>query len=213
MNKKSFLSVRALTVTAMFTAVSYVLYLFGFKLPIVPSFLTMDFSELPAVIAALSMGPVAGVLVCLLKNLLHLAISHTMWVGELSNFILGAAFVVPVGLIYKKHKTKKGAIIALLSGAVIMSLVGVVSNYFIIYPLYDKLAFPMEVIIGMYTAILPGITSLLPALLVLTDGLVIEKKWKGSRRRIRERYVTRRQQFHERAEQIRTKLEEHRKEK
>ena len=55
MNKKSFLSVRALTVTAMFTAVSYVLYLFGFKLPIVPSFLTMDFSELPAVIAALSM--------------------------------------------------------------------------------------------------------------------------------------------------------------
>ena len=117
-------------------------------------------------VSALSMGPVAGVLVCLLKNLLHLAISHTMWVGELSNFILGASFVVTVGLIYKKHKTKKGAIIALLSGAVIMSLVGVVSNYFIIYPLYDKLAFPMEVIIGMYTAILPGITSLLPALLV-----------------------------------------------
>ena len=57
------------------------------------------------------------------------------------------------------------------------------------------------------------VLTLLPALLVLTDGLVIEKKWKGSRRRIRERYVTRRQQFHERAEQIRTKLEEHRKEK
>lgn len=166
MNKKSFLSVRALTVTAMLTAVSYVLYLFGFKIPIVPSFLTMDFSELPAVIAALSMGPLSGVLVCLLKNLLHLAISHTMWVGELSNFILGVAFVVPVGLIYKKHKTKKGAVIALISGAVIMSVVGVVSNYFIIYPLYDKLAFPMEVIIGMYSAILPGITSLLPALLV-----------------------------------------------
>ena len=82
MNKKSFLSVRALTVTAMLTAVSYVLYLFGFKIPIVPSFLTMDFSELPAVIAALSMGPMSGVLVCLLKNLLHLAISHTMWVGD-----------------------------------------------------------------------------------------------------------------------------------
>ena len=57
------------------------------------------------------------------------------------------------------------------------------------------------------------VLTLLPALLVLTDGLVIEKKWKGSRRRSRERYVTRRQQFHERAEQIRTKLEEHRKEK
>lgn len=126
----------------------------------------MDFSELPAVIASLSMGPVAGVLVCLLKNVLHLTISHTMWVGELSNFILGVAFVVPVGLIYKKHKTKKGAVAALISGAVIMALVGVVSNYFIIYPLYDKLAFPMEVIVGMYTAILPQVTSLMQALIV-----------------------------------------------
>lgn len=166
MSKKSFLSVRTLTVTAMLTAVSYVLYLFCFHIPIVPSFLTMDFSELPAVIASLSMGPVAGVLVCLLKNVLHLTISHTMWVGELSNFILGVAFVVPVGLIYKKHKTKKGAVAALISGAVIMALVGVVSNYFIIYPLYDKLAFPMEVIVGMYTAILPQVTSLMQALIV-----------------------------------------------
>ena len=74
MSNKSVLSVRTLTVTAMFTAVSYVLYLFGFKIPIVPSFLTMDFSELPAVIASLSLGPVAGVLVCLLKTVLYLAI-------------------------------------------------------------------------------------------------------------------------------------------
>lgn len=175
MNKKSFMSVRTLTVTAMLTAVSYVLYLFGFKLPIVPSFLTMDFSELPAVIASLSMGPVAGVMVCLLKNLLHLAISHTMWVGELSNFILGAAFVVPVGLIYQKKKTKKGAVLALLSGAVIMAAAGVVSNYFIIYPLYDKVAFPMEVIVGMYTAILPKVTTLLPALLIFNFPFTLVK--------------------------------------
>lgn len=175
MNKKSFMSVRTLTVTAMLTAVSYVLYLFGFKLPIVPSFLTMDFSELPAVIASLSMGPVAGVMVCLLKNLLHLAISHTMWVGELSNFILGAAFVVPVGLIYHKKKTKKGAVLALLSGAVIMAAVSVVSNYFIIYPLYDKVAFPMEVIVGMYTAILPRVTTLLPALLIFNFPFTLVK--------------------------------------
>ena len=166
MNKKSVMSVRTLTVTAMLTAASYVLYLFGFKIPIVPSFLTMDFAELPAVIAALSMGPVAGVMVCFLKNILHLAISHTMWVGELSNFILGVFLVVPIGIIYKKNKTKKGAIIALLTGAVTMAVVSVISNYFIIYPLYDKIAFPMEVIVGMYTAILPGVTSLLPALVI-----------------------------------------------
>ena len=100
------LSTRELTATAMLIAVSWVLYVFSFKIPIVPSFLSMDFSELPAVIAALSMGPLAGFFVCLVKNILHLLISHTMWVGELSNFILGVAFVVPAGLIYQKHKTK-----------------------------------------------------------------------------------------------------------
>ena len=175
MSNKSVLSVRTLTVTAMFTAVSYVLYLFGFKIPIVPSFLTMDFSELPAVIASLSLGPVSGVLVCLLKNVLHLAISHTMWVGELSNFILGVAFVLPIGIIYKKNKTKKGAVIALISGAVIMAAVSVVSNYFIVYPLYDKLAFPMEVIVGMYTALLPSVKSLLPALLIFNVPFTLVK--------------------------------------
>ena len=175
MNKKSFMSVRTLTVTAMLTAVSYVLYFFGFKIPIVPSFLTMDFSELPAVIASLAMGPAAGVAVCLLKNILHLAISHTMWVGELSNFILGAAFVVPAGLIYRKHKTKKRAVAALVISAFIMAAAGVASNYFIIYPLYDKLAIPMEVIIGMYTALLPGVTTLLPALLIFNVPFTLVK--------------------------------------
>lgn len=166
MKKKPFMSVRSLTATAMLTAASYVLYLFGFKIPIVPSFLTMDFAELPAVIASLSMGPVAGVLVCLLKNILHLAISKTMWVGELSNFILGVAFVVPIGIIYNKMKTKKGAVIALFTGCIVMSLFGFISNYFVIYPLYDKIALPMNVIIGMYSAILPGVDKLWQCLLI-----------------------------------------------
>ncbi len=160
------LSTRELTATAMLIAVSWVLYVFSFKIPIVPSFLSMDFSELPAVIAALSMGPLAGFFVCLVKNILHLLISHTMWVGELSNFILGVAFVVPAGLIYQKHKTKKRAVAALLTGAVIMAVVSVFSNYFIIYPLYDKIAMPMEVIVGMYTAILPAADTLLKALVI-----------------------------------------------
>lgn len=160
------LNTRELTATAMLIAVSWVLYVFSFKIPIVPSFLSMDFSELPAVIASLSMGPLAGFFVCLIKNILHLLISHTMWVGELSNFILGVAFVVPAGLIYQKHKTKGRAVAALLTGAVIMATVSVFSNYFIIYPLYDKIAMPMEVIVGMYTAILPAADTLLKALLI-----------------------------------------------
>lgn len=165
-NSSSKLTTRKLTSIAMLSAASYVLYLIGFKIPIVPSFLTMDFSELPAVIASLSMGPVAGILVCLIKNVFHLLISHTMWVGELSNFMLGVAFCVPVGLIYQHKKTKGNAVVALICGAVIMALFSIPSNYFIIYPLYDKIAFPMQAIIASYSAINPNVTSLLPALVL-----------------------------------------------
>ena len=160
------LTTRELTAIAMLIAVSWVLYLFGFKIPLVPSFLTMDFSELPAIIASLSMGPVAGIFVCLVKNLLHLLVSHTLWIGELSNFILGVALVVPIGLVYQKHKTKKGAVIAMLLGVVSMCAMGVISNYFIVYPLYGKFAMPMEVILKMYSAILPAADNLLKALLI-----------------------------------------------
>lgn len=165
-NSNRFLNTRNLTSIAMLSAASYVLYLFGFKIPIVPSFLTMDFSELPAVIASLAMGPAAGVLVCLIKNIFHLLVSHTMWVGELSNFILGVSLCIPAGLIYKHKKTKRNAIFALFCGAVIMALVSIPSNYFLIYPLYDKIAFPMEAIIAAYSAINPNITTLLPALVI-----------------------------------------------
>lgn len=160
------LTTRELTAIAMLIAVSWVLYMFNFKIPIVPSFLSMDFSELPAVIASLSMGPAAGVLVCLVKNLLHLLISQTLWIGELSNFILGAAFVAPIGFIYRRHKTKKNAVIAMLAGAVSMCVVGLFSNYFLIYPLYGKFAIPMEVIVGMYSAILPAADTLFKALVI-----------------------------------------------
>lgn len=165
-NSSSQLTTRKLTSIAMLSAASYVLYLIGFKIPIVPSFLTMDFSELPAVIASLSMGPAAGILVCLIKNVFHLLASHTFWVGELSNFILGVAFCVPAGLIYQHRKTKKNAVAALICGAVFMAIISIPSNYFIIYPLYDKIAMPMESIIAAYSAINSNVKSLLPALIL-----------------------------------------------
>lgn len=163
-NKK--INVRHLTTTAMLAAISWVLYLIQFKIPVVPSFMSMDFSETPAVIASLAMGPGAGVMVCLIKNIMHLLVSRSMWIGELSNFILGVALVVPCGLIYQKKKTRKNAVIALAVGLITMSVTCVFSNYFIVYPLYDKYVLPMEAILAMYNAILPSVTSLLPALII-----------------------------------------------
>ena len=120
----------------------------------------MDFSELPALIAAFAYGPLSGVIVCLIKNLINLLSTQTGGVGELSNFILGCAFVLPAGLIYKHKKTKKSAVLGALLGAVIM-----VSNYYIVYPICTKFM-PMDVIIAAYSSILPSIKNLWQALFV-----------------------------------------------
>ena len=97
---------RAMAVTAVLGAVSAALYFIGFNVPLVPSFLQMDVADLPALIAAFSMGPVSGLAVCLIKDLVHLLATSTGGVGELSNLLLGMAFVLPAGVIYKLKKNR-----------------------------------------------------------------------------------------------------------
>lgn len=158
-------NIRYIAVTAMLSAVAFILMFFEFSVPFMPAFVKLDLSELPALIGAFSMGPLCGVLVCLIKNLLHLLITTTGGVGELSNFVLGAVFVLPAGLIYKRKKSRKTAIIGSLTGAVLMALISVVSNYFVMYPFYTVFL-PMDTIISMYQAILPGVNGLLECLIV-----------------------------------------------
>lgn len=145
-------NVRYLTMTAMLSAIAFVLMFFDFTVPFMPSFIQLDISELPALIGAFAMGPVSGVAICLIKNLLHLLMTATGGVGELSNFILGAAFVLPAGLIYKYKKTRKSALIGSLIGAVAMALISIVSNYYVVYPFYTAFM-PTEGIIGAYNVI------------------------------------------------------------
>ncbi len=162
MNQKK-VNVRRLTITAMLAAVSSVLMFFSFNVPLMPSFIKMDFSELPALFASITLGPVSGVVVCLVKNLVNLFFSTTGGVGELSNFLLGAFFVLPAGFLCRKDKSYKNAIIGSLIGAAIMALFSVASNYFVIYPVYYNFL-PEEAVLGMYQAINPGIHSVLDAL-------------------------------------------------
>ena len=129
-------SVRYMSVTAMLSAVAFILMFLDFSVPFMPAFIKMDLSELPALIGAFSMGPVCGILICLIKNVLHLFITTTGGVGELSNFLLGVAFVLPAGLIYRHKKSRRSALIGSLLGAVIMGVFSVVSNYFLVYPVY-----------------------------------------------------------------------------
>ena len=162
---KSLFDVRRLVFTALLAALAAVLMKFlSFPLPFIPSFITFDFSDVPALLASLTMGPVSGVAVCLVKNLIGCFGSMTGCVGELSNFILSTCLVLPAGIIAKKT-SYKGVIFACLAGAAGMALVGLASNYFIVYPIYTAMM-PMEAIIGAYKAILPSVNGLLDCLLI-----------------------------------------------
>ena len=157
--------VRALTGTAMLGAVAAVLMYLEFPIPIMPAFVKLDVSELPALIASFAYGPVSGVLVCLIKNLIKLPSTSTAAVGELFNFVMGALFVGVAGIVYKKNKTRKGAIIGAVAGALIMALVSLPYNYFVVYPAYVVMYhLPLEAIIGMYQAINPNVNGLLACL-------------------------------------------------
>ena len=116
METKQSTKIRTVTGTAMLTAVAVGLQYIEISIPIMPSFIKLDFSDLPELIGAFAYGPLAGVLIALLKNLIHMAVSQSGFVGELSNFLLGASFSLVAGLIYKHKKTKGEAIIGKRSG-------------------------------------------------------------------------------------------------
>ena len=145
-----------------------------FSVPFMPAFIKMDLSELPALIGSFAMGPLCGVVVCLIKNVLHLFITTTGGVGELSNFILGVAFVLPAGLIYKHKKNRKSALIGSLVGAAFMGIFSIVSNYFLVYPVYYNFM-PEEVILAAYQAILPSVKNILQCLICFNMPFTIMK--------------------------------------
>ncbi len=167
-------NVRYLTVTAMLSAIAYILMFLDFSVPFMPSFIKMDLSELPALIGSFAMGPVCGVVVCLIKNVLHLFITTTGGVGELSNFILGAAFVLPAGLIYKHKKSRKSALIGSLTGAVFMGIFSIVSNYYLVYPVYYNFM-PQDVILAAYQAIIPSVKNILQCLIYFNMPFTVIK--------------------------------------
>ena len=157
---------RSIVMTALLGAVASVLMFFSFSVPFMPNFIKMDLSEMPALVAAFSMGPLSGAAVCLIKNVVNVFSTTTAGVGELSNFLLGVAFVVPAGFIYKFKKNRLGALIGSLTGSVAMAVIGLPINYFVTYPLYIKMGFPLDIIIGMYQDILPSVDGLLMCLIV-----------------------------------------------
>lgn len=143
-------------------AIAFLLMYIEIPLPIFPSFLRIDIGDLPALIGAFAFGPMAGVLVELVKNILYAIFKgNTALIGETANFIIGAILVYSAGIVYKSNKTRKGAFAGLLVGALTMTAAGAILNYFVFLPLYEKiLGFKISAVVGMGAAINHRITNL-----------------------------------------------------
>lgn len=155
---------RILTGTAMLAAVSIVLQLLEMPMPLSPAFARFDFSDLPALIGAFAYGPVWGVLIELIKNLFHLTMTGTGGVGELANFVIGSALVFPAGLIYKRSKSRKTALIGCIVGSLCMGVVAALMNYFVLLPLFEAFM-PLDAMIEAFAAFVPFIDSKLDIVL------------------------------------------------
>ncbi len=150
---------------AMLSAVATILMLFEFPLPFVaPPFYELDFSEVPVLLGAFALGPIAGVVIEGVKILLNFIINGTVTagVGEIANFVMGVLFVLPAALVYKKTKSKKGAITGLLLGGIAMIVGGCLINAFVMLPIY-AVAFkmPVEAFFDMAAKIWPQIDTML----------------------------------------------------
>lgn len=155
---------RTITGVAVLSAIAFILAYFEFPVPLSPSFARMDISDLPALIGAFAYGPLAGVLIELVKNALQLTSTATAGVGELANFIMGGVFVLVAGVVYRRRKTKKAALIACLIASLAMGIAAAVVNYFILLPAFEAFM-PLNELIASFGEFMPFIKTKLDVVL------------------------------------------------
>lgn len=146
------MNLRKTITIALMGVLSFIIMFLEFPLPMFPEFLKIDISDLPAIIVGFAFGPMSGVAVELVKNILHLMRTTTGGVGELANFIVGSAFIIPAALIYRKRQSVASMILGFVLGTLSMTLVGALANYYILIPFYQNFM-PLDAIIGMAAAV------------------------------------------------------------
>lgn len=155
-------NIRTMVQIGMLGAVSVVLMMFEFPLWFAPGFYKIDLSEVPVLIGTFAMGPVAGVMIELIKVILHLLLkgTTTAGMGDAANFLIGCSLILPAGIIYKRIKSRKGALIGMAAGTLILITIGSFLNAFVLLPVYAKaFGLPMETLVGMGSAVNPAITN------------------------------------------------------
>lgn len=134
-------TLRHMTVAGLFGAIAFVLMFFSFGIPIISPFAEFDLSALPELIGGYVLGPLGAVYIIIIKLLLKLLFQGTssMFTGEVQNLILSLSYVLPAILYYRKHRTKKGAVIGLVIGSLLSIIMAVVTNLYLIFPAYIAL--------------------------------------------------------------------------
>lgn len=160
-----FMSTRIMTMTAILAAISYILAFLEFPVPLSPAFARMDLSDLPALIGAFALGPFTGIMIEFIKNGFQLLFTSTGGIGELANFLMGASYVLTVGMIYKHKKAKKMAIVSCIISSVIMGIVAAIVNYLILLPLFEMFM-PLNQLIVSFSEFLPFIKTKLDVVLL-----------------------------------------------
>ncbi len=162
MQNDSTIRTRKIAVIGIFSAISGVLMYLEIPLWFAPAFYELDFSEIPVLICAFAYGPFAGVIAELCKVFVKLFLkgTSTAFVGDLANFIVGCALILPASIIYHVRKSRKSALIGLATGTIVMTIFGSLFNAIYLIPTFSVLfGMPLEAIVGMGTAVNPNITS------------------------------------------------------
>ena len=157
-------SLKKMVTIALLSAIAYLIMYIAFPLPLFPTFLTIDISDIPAIIGAILFGPVAGITIEALKNLIHYLTTGSATgvpIGEIANLLAGSVLIVTSSLIYKKGKTIRSFLIGLSLGSLVMAVVMSVANYYLIFPAYAKfMGFSEETMVQLGQAANPSITNL-----------------------------------------------------
>ena len=155
-------SAKTIAKVGILSAIAYVLMFISVPLPIFPSFLKIDVSDIPAIFGGMSLGPIAGIAIVIIKNFLQgITASTTGGVGEFANVIIGGSYVLIICLFYRKWKNIKSVVAGGLVGIVAMTIMGCIMNYYIMMPLYATVyGMPLDAIIQMGTVINSKVTDL-----------------------------------------------------
>ena len=165
---KRFFSVQRMTLIAILAAIAIVLYMPPLQIPIV-LFYKLDFSNIPVLLGTFAMGPLTGSIILLLKSSIGILFSSSLGVGELADFLMGLAMVLPAGLIYRRHKSRKNAILGMAVGSVSATIAGVLLNAFLLIPFYAAVFnMPVDSIIAMGQGVVSSIDSVWKLVLIIT---------------------------------------------